>query len=211
MLSHLLILLLACASEPEPLRYTVVRGDTLSIIAKRHGVTVEQIRAWNGIMGDRIEVGQVLVLESIGAVATAKEAPKRPKGTGKRAPGLSVTPPGLSVAPPQPEPCVPFNPELGDEGMAAPEGLDRATVKRGLDAVLPLAQGCPFPTGRTRIVFELVIGCDGLVRSLEVSDPDGASKETIDCAKDALRLADFPAHDMADGMPVTYPLTIDLD
>lgn len=205
MRSHLLLLLLlACASEPEPLRYTVVRGDTLSIIAKRYGVTVEQLRAWNGIAGDRIEVGQVLVLESVGAVAPAKEAPKRAKGAGK-----TVAAPAR--ARPQPEPCVPFDPELGEEGMAAPEGLDRATVKRGLDAVLPLAQGCPFPGGRTRIVFELVIGCDGLVRSVEVSDPDGASKEAIDCAKDALRLADFPAHDMADGMPVTYPLTIDLE
>lgn len=205
MRSHLLLLLLlACASEPEPLRYTVVRGDTLSIIAKRYGVTVDQLRAWNGIAGDRIEVGQVLVLESVGAVTPAKEAPKRAKGAGK-----TVAAPAM--ARPQPEPCVPFDPELGDEGMAAPEGLDRATVKRGLDAVLPLAQGCTFPSGRTRIVFELVIGCDGLVRSVEVSDPDGASKEAIDCAKDALRLADFPAHDMADGMPVTYPLTIDLE
>lgn len=199
----LLLLLLACqAPEPEPLRHTVARGDTLSKIAQRYSVSVDQLREWNGLQGDRIEVGQVILILADAPAPAPEQKARRPNKKGGGAP-----------AGPKPEPCVPFAPELGDEGMAAPEGLDRATVKAGLDAVLPLVQGCPFldGPGRKRVVFELVIGCDGLVRSAEVSDDDGASPEAIACARDALRLADFPAHDMADGMPVTYPLTIEID
>lgn len=40
--------------------YTVKSGDTLSSIAERHGVSVEQLRSWNNISGSRINVGQKL-------------------------------------------------------------------------------------------------------------------------------------------------------
>lgn len=42
-------------------RYTVRAGDTLNVIAARHGTTVAQLVAWNRIPNpDRIYVGQVL-------------------------------------------------------------------------------------------------------------------------------------------------------
>lgn len=48
-------------APPAEQTYTVVAGDTLGAIAKRFGVTVEQLAAWNGITDpSRIEVGQVL-------------------------------------------------------------------------------------------------------------------------------------------------------
>ncbi|HEX6308619.1 MAG TPA: LysM peptidoglycan-binding domain-containing protein [Longimicrobiales bacterium] len=40
--------------------HRVTRGENLSVIAKRYGVTVRQIRAWNGISGSRIQPGQRL-------------------------------------------------------------------------------------------------------------------------------------------------------
>ncbi|MEZ4241828.1 MAG: LysM peptidoglycan-binding domain-containing protein [Myxococcota bacterium] len=47
-------------AEPETV---VVRpGDTLGKLAARHGVQVAELRAWNGIEGDTIEVDQVLLL-----------------------------------------------------------------------------------------------------------------------------------------------------
>jgi peptidoglycan endopeptidase LytE len=40
--------------------YTVVKGDNLANIASRYGVTADDIRGWNGIEGNRIDVGQQL-------------------------------------------------------------------------------------------------------------------------------------------------------
>ncbi|OOG53358.1 substrate-binding domain-containing protein [Rhodanobacter sp. C03] len=40
--------------------HTVVKGDTLSTIAKKHDVSVAQLREWNHLKGDQIKLGQVL-------------------------------------------------------------------------------------------------------------------------------------------------------
>jgi murein endopeptidase len=45
--------------------HTVVRGDTLGAIARRHRVTVRQIRRWNRLRGDGIRRGQNLVIYSM--------------------------------------------------------------------------------------------------------------------------------------------------
>jgi LysM repeat protein len=45
---------------PRVREYEVARGDTLGEIAERFGVTVDALRAANGIEGDRIRVGQRL-------------------------------------------------------------------------------------------------------------------------------------------------------
>jgi LysM repeat protein len=45
-----------------PERITVRSGDTLAAIAVREKVPVDQLIAWNGLMTDRIEVGQVLMI-----------------------------------------------------------------------------------------------------------------------------------------------------
>jgi len=43
-------------------RYTIVRGDTLSTIAVRNGVSARRIKEVNGLTGDRIRVGQVILI-----------------------------------------------------------------------------------------------------------------------------------------------------
>ena len=45
-----------------PRNYTIRRGDTLSHIAKRHKVSVADIRRLNGIKNNRIQVGQKIKL-----------------------------------------------------------------------------------------------------------------------------------------------------
>jgi LysM repeat protein len=46
-----------------PVYYRVVRGDNLTIIASRYGVSVWQMARWNGIANiDRIYIGSVLVI-----------------------------------------------------------------------------------------------------------------------------------------------------
>lgn len=46
------------------MRHVIVRGDTLSEIAERYRVSTAMLRSANGLTGDRIRVGQVLLIPS---------------------------------------------------------------------------------------------------------------------------------------------------
>ncbi|MEO9114905.1 MAG: LysM peptidoglycan-binding domain-containing protein [Gemmatimonadaceae bacterium] len=46
----------------QPLKYVVERGDAISTIAARFGATPEQIRKWNNLSGDKVLVGQSLLV-----------------------------------------------------------------------------------------------------------------------------------------------------
>ena len=54
--------------------YTVQRGDTLSTIAARYGVTVAALQQVNGLAGTIIVVGQQLIVPETAAVAAAAPA-----------------------------------------------------------------------------------------------------------------------------------------
>jgi hypothetical protein len=47
----------------QPLYYTVKRGDAISLIATKFEATQDQIREWNQIEGDRIKIGQRLLVK----------------------------------------------------------------------------------------------------------------------------------------------------
>ena len=53
---------LAMRAAKEGVRYVIERGDTLSAIALRYGVSQRAIRVRNALNGDRIRVGQVLII-----------------------------------------------------------------------------------------------------------------------------------------------------
>ncbi|MEP7118107.1 MAG: LysM peptidoglycan-binding domain-containing protein [Acidobacteriota bacterium] len=50
--------------EPTPVVYRVRKGDTLSSIAHRHGVSVDNLRAWNRLRGSVIGVGDRLQIRT---------------------------------------------------------------------------------------------------------------------------------------------------
>ena len=54
--------------------YIVRKGDVLGKIAERHGCTVAQIKAWNGLKNNNIQIGQKLIVSSSEATA----APSQP-------------------------------------------------------------------------------------------------------------------------------------
>src|SRR5690606_11638156 len=56
--------------QPMPASYTVRGGDSLSLIAERHGVSLAALKRENGLSGDVIHVGQTLKLPGGGSVAT---------------------------------------------------------------------------------------------------------------------------------------------
>ena len=67
------------------LAYVVRKGDTLSTIAMRHGVSVAQIRSWNN-RTERLAIGQKLVLKQItsGKTRLAKAPAKKPATPAKK-------------------------------------------------------------------------------------------------------------------------------
>lgn len=50
----------------QPIYYLVRRGDALSSIATRFGATPEEIRAWNNLPGDRVKIGERLIVKPEG-------------------------------------------------------------------------------------------------------------------------------------------------
>ena len=52
----------AAAPRREPTRYKIRRGDTLAAIAKRLGVTVAELKGWNGLRSSRIRAGKYLAV-----------------------------------------------------------------------------------------------------------------------------------------------------
>lgn len=217
-------LLLACGwlgePAPEPVEYTVVRGDTLFVIAKQYGVTVEQLRAENGIEGDLIEVGQML---RIPVTATGGDGPpdplaptrvKRPRST-KATEATEEEASGSDYPPlvmPAAQPCLasPDGSALDDEGMVSSQGLSAGQVRQVMREFLPQTLRCPdpeaeWPTGTVQA--ELSVGCDGRVFEVRVLDDGGLDATIVDCVADTLRYAPFPAHDLPDGYTFTQPVS----
>ena len=50
-------------------KYRVRSGDNLSVIAKRHGMTVAQLKQWNGLASNRIIAGRYLLVRSPNSVS----------------------------------------------------------------------------------------------------------------------------------------------
>ena len=203
----LLLMLLGCPTpQPEPVVYTVARGDTLFVIAREHNVTVAQLQAWNHLEGDLIEVGQALEIRPWEAttappVATTQRS-KRASTPTRPAPST----PGLSM--PAPEPCRagPSLDALGDEGTMASTGVSKAEAKAAVSPLLPLTLGC-VPGTSGELVVDLHIACSGVVSRVDVVQRGPWEGTVHDCITDVLRHADFPAHALPDGDVVRWPLT----
>jgi N-acetylmuramoyl-L-alanine amidase len=46
----------------EPIKHTVSRGESLSILAQRYGVSVRELKAQNNLKSDLVRIGQVLAI-----------------------------------------------------------------------------------------------------------------------------------------------------
>jgi murein DD-endopeptidase MepM/ murein hydrolase activator NlpD len=206
---------------PEPPTYTVVRGDTLSKIAKVHGCTVDDLRTWNGISGDLIEVGQVLVVGEGGDAPPEATAPAAPARTRKRRSARKTTlapaaapdgAPALTL--PAEKPCLAGPEEAEEQGMeagfAASRGLDGGQVSAALAAFEPNLVRCLQPgSGAAGTAdLELTVACTGRVSAVSVIDDGGLPAELVGCVRETLRYAAFPAHDMPDGFTFGYPVTV---
>ncbi len=203
------LFLFACTAQltgPPLVEVTVVRGDTLSELARTHGTTVDALRAENGLEGDLIEVGQVLRIP-VGEVSTSPTRGPKPSPREATAPKAA----GHGLTRPAPRPCLapPDGSDLGEEGVVASKGLSRGQVQGVMGPHLQHTLGCPaqedsWPTGS--VTAELTVACDGTVASVRVLSSTGLASGTIDCVKDVLGYAGFPPHDLPDGYVFTQPV-----
>jgi len=191
--------------EPVPV-YAVVRGDTLTKIARAHGVTVEELKEWNGLSSDRIEVGQELKLLG-GSVAIKAPNPAARKRSG------SVKKKAIQSQKPRPKPCL-KGPSLDDldnddVDIRGSIGLDQTQIRSAMAPFLPSLGVCftdEWPTASVH--FEIVAGCNGLVSSVRVLDGGGLDEPVLGCLTARLGSLGFPAHDMPDGFRFEYPMTV---
>ncbi|MGM0876623.1 MAG: LysM peptidoglycan-binding domain-containing protein [Bacillota bacterium] len=68
-------------TQTQTTSYTVVSGDSLSVIAKRYGTSVEVLRSTNNLSSDFLRVGQVLSIPS-GGESDTETAPVTTEATG---------------------------------------------------------------------------------------------------------------------------------
>ena len=54
--------------------YTIKSGDTLNKIAAQYGVSVANLRSWNGISGDLIFAGQKIIVKKVLQVTPVAQA-----------------------------------------------------------------------------------------------------------------------------------------
>lgn len=54
-------------------KHTVVAGETLGIIANKYGITITQLKSWNGLTSNLIRVGQVLAVKNSGTTSQQKK------------------------------------------------------------------------------------------------------------------------------------------
>ena len=205
----LMLLVLGCSSGPSPVEHTVKRGDTLSKIAKQYGVGVGELREWNQISGDLIEVGQVLQIRTKELPETAT-APKGKRRVAKQVENRTAKQSQLRMPSKK---CLP-GPSLDDLGddvaeIQGSQGLSYEQIQGPMANFLPTLGRCfsgAWPQGR--VLFEITAGCDGRVSRVVVLDDGGLSSQHLDCMNATLSFVGFPAHDMPDGMTFQYPVTL---
>ncbi len=107
------------------------------------------------------------------------------------------------VPTPRPEPCIVFAADPCEGEVAQAAGLGYAEVRLALNGVIQHALYCERPEGQSEVhlTFELVVGCDGLVSSIETSDDGGAPTRTSPASPRSSRRPTSPPTTCRTGCP----------
>lgn len=74
----------AAPTSGSAIRYRIRSGDNLAVIAKLHGVSIDDLRRWNGLRGSTIQAGQTLI---VGYGSSSSPAPQAAAATASPASG----------------------------------------------------------------------------------------------------------------------------
>ena len=97
-----------------------------------------------------------------------------------------------------------------EAAYAMAEGLSFNEIFSVLNETVQYALYCEQPAGYSSLnmTFDLVIGCNGIVKLIDIVDHGGAPEAYTNCVTSVLYKADFPGHDLPDGQTVTYPVNV---
>lgn len=195
----------------QPVEYTVVRGDTLFEIARAHGVSVEDLREWNALEGDLIEVDQVLAIwpgQQPPAVSPGRGAGTRNAGS-PAVLAQELDAQAELVLPPE-QPCL-EGPQIEADGeeasFAASTGLSAAAIDAAMDGFVPHTARCvdeEIPRGS--LLLSMRVACTGRVAEVSIARDPGWDPEITACVQEVLRYVPFPPHALPDGEVFDYPL-----
>jgi murein DD-endopeptidase MepM/ murein hydrolase activator NlpD len=195
------------AQEAYP-TYSVVKGDSLSKIAKQHHVSVKKLKEWNNLSSDLIEVGQRLVIRTDSQLPTAVVKKK------KKNSGIVMHKSGMTAVPtkqlPKAKRCLggPDASSLSaEQGMMTNQGLSSNQISNSMNSFFPQLSDCMpdvWPTASIEVDFN--VGCNGRVTYVRIVKDDGLEFGIQSCLEDAFQYAGFPAHDLPDGMDFTFPI-----
>lgn len=130
---------------------------------------------------------------------------------GRFVPSGAVAPPVLSK--PAPKRCVSAGSgaDMGDNEIAGSVGLSSSQVRSSLSAFSSKAARC-IPSGTTgsfRPVLGMNVGCDGRVSRTWLVEAGGLPPTVTGCLVKTLEYAGFPAHDLPDGLEISWPMVVD--
>ena len=181
---------------------TVVSGDTLGKIARKHGVSVTALQMENGLKNDLIQIGDVLLIPLVGTKKPEVNLDRRLKKNSKTVVQLDD-----KLTMPRAKACLAGPSQEDETGMAASEGLSVDEVTRSMQRFLPKLINCvPDSAPSGQLVVEFIVGCDGLVSEVDADDDPGWPAAISDCVVDTLRFVEFPAHALPDGEYFRYPI-----
>jgi len=94
-----------------------------------------------------------------------------------------------------------------DRGMMTNNGLSSQQINKAMNKFFPQLSDCMpdvWPTASIELDFN--VGCDGRVSYVSIVKDDGMDFAIQQCIEESFKYAEFPAHDLPDGMDFNYPI-----
>ncbi len=114
----------AVTKRTDELSHTVKAGETLFAIARKYDVQVSDIKTWNGLTSNALDLGQKLLIKKEVLVAIVENATEEALEDKANEEGVANVPKTVSVPDSIKVSKVPFQKEEQEEGMGVPDPMN---------------------------------------------------------------------------------------